>query len=223
MGGLLLGSSSIAARVGFAGAACLVLWTAGVLLAAWLWPEPYAGVWALVLEMAFTGRAVNIAHGYADGYSPYFLLFQCGLQDVWLVLLMYPLLVAGDAGIGQLPVLGGIRRSMESAATTHQDRIARWGVPGLAFMVFVPFWSTGALVGTAIGHALGLGALRLMAVVIGAHLASVLVLLWLFDHVVSWTEALNGSWLRFLPWMVLALLATVHFAGKLYARWRLPG
>lgn len=205
---------SSARVIGISGLACLLVWLVGVVATAWLWPEPYANVWLLVLEMALTGRAVNIAHGYSDGYSPWFLLFQCGLQDIWLVLVCYPLLVAGDEGIARMPVLGGVRRSMVASAEAHRERIERWGVPGLALMVFIPFWSTGALVGTALGHALGLSARRLMAVVIGSHLASVLSLLWLFDHVVAWTEALNASWLRFLPWMVLALLALVHFGGR---------
>ncbi|MCO4745948.1 MAG: small multi-drug export protein [Proteobacteria bacterium] len=200
------------------GLAILAGWAAVLLATAWWWPEPYSGVWALVLEMAFTGRAVNIAHGYADGYSPWFLLMQCGLQDIWLILICYPLLLAGDEGLSRVPALGKIRSSMAAAAAAQQGRVERWGTPGLAFMVFIPFWSTGALVGLALGHAMALRPHRLLAIVIGSHMASVVTLLVLFDYVASWAEALNSSLLRFLPWAVLALLAVVHFGGKALSR-----
>lgn len=206
--------------IGWSGVAIALIWAVALVGVAWWRPDPYAGVWVLVLEMAFTGRAVNIAHGYADGYDPLYLFLQCGAQDVWLVLLAWPAIVAGEAWLERVPLLGRLVGGVHRTALAHKDRVARFGVPGLAAFVFFPFWSTGVLVGAAVGHLLGMRAALLLPVVIVAHLLSVASLVWLFAEMTAWSAFLESGLLRFLPWLVLGTLLGVHLAGKALARLR---
>ena len=195
--------------IGLAGVATALVWLTGLVVAARVQPEPYAGVWLLVIEMAFTGRAVNIAHGVRDGYDTWFLLFQCGLQDVALLLCAWPGIVLGEAAAERVPVVGGWVRGWHETARTHQKWMDRFGVAGLIVFVFFPFWSTGVLVGGAIGRLMGMRTAPLLITCLVSHLASVVSLLWLFDWVASVSGALESGVMAYLPWIVLGVLASV--------------
>lgn len=204
-----------AKRIGALGAALGLLWATGLVILALYQPDPYAGVWMLVLEMAFTGRAVNIAHGVRDAYHPAVLLFQAGLQDIVLILCAWPLIVLGEAAAERIPVVGGVVRGWHDSARRHQDWADRFGVLGLIAFVFFPFWSTGVLVGGALGHLMGMRTLPVLLTCILAHLASVASLLWAFDRVAAVSGVLEHGVMAYLPWLVLGLLASVWGLGKL--------
>ena len=214
------GEWRLAKRIGVVGVIVAVVWGIGLVAAAVAQPEPYAGVWLLVVEMAFTGRAVNIAHGVRDGYSTAFLLFQCGLQDVALLLCAWPGVVLGEAAAERIPVIGGWVRGWHDTARTHQAWMDRFGVIGLIVFVFFPFWSTGVLVGGAVGRLMGMRTAPLIATCLLAHLASVVSLLWFFDLVAQWSDALNSGVMAYLPWIVLGTLFSVWAITQVIKRLR---
>lgn len=160
----------------------------------------------MVLELAFLGRLVSIADGVANGFSTSYLLFQSGLQDVILLLVAYPWVVSAYEGSSKKGLLAGaIDRARRSAERNHRF-VEPLGVVGLWAFVFFPFWSTGALVGGIVGYLLGIRTWLVFVSVLTGHLLSVVSILWFFDSLRGFLERLDQGLIRFLPWMVLAVL-----------------
>lgn len=199
-----------ARRIGAAGWALLVPWLTFVLYMAWRYPEPYAQAWRLVLELAFLGIAVNIADGTSIGCHPAYLAVQCGLQDIILVLIAYPWIVRGYESARHIPVFGRFLRGVHASAQLHRRYIEPLGAVGLWLFTFFPFWSTGALVGTALGYLIGIRAAVLLPITLSAHLVSVASMIVFFDWMEGVAEALSGGAVRFLPWAVIAVLAIIY-------------
>jgi uncharacterized membrane protein len=202
-------------RIHRAGWGLFFVWTA--LLAAWglVRPEPYADGWRLVLELLLLGRAVSIADGVANGFSSVYLLVQNGLEDIVLLLVLYPWVVAAYEGVAEHPLLertvGAVRRTAEA----NRRLVEPWGAIGLWVFVFFPFWSTGALVGGVVGYLLGMRTWLVFTSVIAGHLLSVVSLVCFFDVTRDMLASFEEGWVRFLPWGVLAalLLGTLVWRG----------
>src|SRR5210317_1828875 len=86
-------------RIQKVGWGLLLFWSSTLVVAAIVQPEPYVHGWRLVLELLFLGRAVSIADGIASGFGRVYLLFQNGLEDVVLLLIIYPWVVAAYEGV----------------------------------------------------------------------------------------------------------------------------
>jgi hypothetical protein len=65
------------------------------------------------------------------------------------------------------------------------------------------------LVGGAIGKLMGMRTGPLLITCLLAHIASVVSLLWFFDLVASFSDALDSGFMSYLPWIVLGTLASV--------------
>ena len=185
------------------------LWAGALITYGILWPDPYAQGWRLVAELAFLGRLVNIADGIAIGCSTPYLLLQSGLQDIVLLLIAYPPLVAICEGESRGSWIGRQLERVRRTAERHTAKVEPLGALGLWIFVFFPFWSTGALVGGVVGYLLGMRAWVVFGSVITGHILSVLSLVFFFDAMASVAESLNSGWARFAPWVVLAALALV--------------
>ena len=191
-----------------------LVWSAILVAVAVVKPDPYAGSWRLVLELLFLGQAVSIADGIADGFGSAYLMFQNGLQDIVLVLILYPWVVAAYEGVaGYRPLRRTIER-VRRIAEANRKVVEPWGVIGLWAFVFFPFWSTGALVGSVVGYLLGMRTPVVFSTVFAGHLVSVASLVWLFDSTRDMLASLERGWVRFLPWVVLAVLFLGTLAWK---------
>jgi len=182
------------------------VWAATLITIAIIQPEPYAQGWRLVLELLFLGRAVSIADGIASGFGRVYLLFQNGLEDVILLLLVYPWVVAAYEGVSGRRFVRITVSRVRRVAEANRIFVEPWGVMGLWAFVFFPFWSTGALVGSVVGYILGMRTWVVLMSVFTGHFLSVISLVWFFDFTHSTLEALEHGWVRFLPWVVLAVL-----------------
>ena len=205
-----------------------LIYTGGVvLLAAWavtittwgiLKPDPYAAGWRLVAELAFVGRAVNIADGTQAGFSNLYLWIQSGIQDIAFLLILYPLVVAAFEHGMEGTFLGRRIAHIRKTAERHRPTLEPFGAVGLFIFVFVPFWSTGALVGSVVGYLTGLRTATVLLICALGHLTSVGSLIWFFDVTYAWMVNFNASAARFLPLYVFAALAlawTLWRAGTL--------
>ncbi len=169
-------------------------------------PDPYAQGWRLVLELAFLGRLVNVADGVALGFSKSYLLFQSGLQDIILLLVAYPPLVAVCQGAAQKTFVGRRLEAVRQTAELHKAKVEPLGALGLWIFVFFPFWSTGALIGGVVGYLLGMRPSVVFASVFSGHVLSVVGLVYFFDAMAQVAEAFNSGAVKFLPWIVLAIV-----------------
>lgn len=203
-------------HIGLAGWTLFVPWFLFVVAMAFLHPDPYAQAWRLVLELAFLGIAVNIADGTSIGCSPVYMAIQCGLQDMILVLVAYPWIVRGYETARHIPVVGRFLRGVHVSAQLHRSYIEPLGAIGLWVFTFFPFWSTGALVGGALGFLIGMRTRIVLPIVLSAHAASVLSMIWLFDWMGDVAAVLGSGAVRFLPWAVIIVLAVVYWVMQ---RW----
>lgn len=151
---------------------------AGFIILGVAWPEPYAKVWQLVLAHIVGGRAGNVLLGLNLGFEPWFIFIQCSLEDILILLLFYPPLVAGYRRAVEWRVLGPTLVSIRQTADRHKSKIEPYGVAGLMVFVIFPFWSTGALVGAMVGYLLGMRTgVTFAAVLVGNCIA---VFLWVY-------------------------------------------
>ncbi len=213
-------SKRVLDRIAMAGWCLFAAWATTLVTWAVVEPDPHAQGWRLVLELAFLGRLVNVADGIASGFSQTYLLVQSGTQDVILLLIVYPLVVATYQGSSKTGWLSGAINRVRRSAENHRRIVEPLGVIGLWGFVFFPFWSTGALVGGVVGYLIGLRTTIVFASVFSGHVISVVSLIWFFDSMRSIMESVDQGLVRFLPWLVLGGLALVWFGTRLVQRVR---
>lgn len=147
-----------------------------------IWPEPYAKVWQLVIAHLVGGRPGNVLVGIELGFHPLFIYFQCCLQDVIILLLFYPPLVAGYRRAIEWRVLGPALVTIREQADRHKSKIEPYGVAGLMIFVIFPFWSTGALVGAVVGYLLGMRIGVTFGAVLAGNFVAAGIWVFLFDR-----------------------------------------
>ncbi len=132
-------------------------------------PQVFMGMTA---TLVFLGRAAGMSFGYAmDIGSRIVVLFSMFIESV-LVLLFYPLFVLAWQRLLVIKVLRNLMETFRKAAEAHHDVVIRFGIPGLMFFVWFPFFMTGPLVGSVIGFMLGLRTwVNLTVVLTGTYLA----------------------------------------------------
>lgn len=207
-------------RIALAGWCLFAAWATALVVWAFLEPEPNAQGWRLVLELAFLGRLVNVADGIASGFSQTYLLVQSGMQDIILLLIAYPMVVAAYQGSSKTGWFTGPIDRVRRSAEKHQRIVEPLGVLGLWGFVFFPFWSTGALVGGVVGYLIGLRTTTVFASVFSGHVVSVVSLIWFFDSMRDLMESFDQGLVRFLPWLVLGGLLLMAIGMRLVRRLR---
>ena len=164
------------------GQVCLAVWIAVLVVLGIMWPDPYAGAWQLVLGQIVGGRAFSISHGLNSGFSRIFLLAQCSMQDIIILLLLYPLIVAGYRRAIEVRIVGPAIMNIHATAEKHRHAIEPYGAVGLIAFVFFPFWSTGALAGGVLGYLIGMRTWVTFLSVIVGNILSVGCWLFLIDQ-----------------------------------------
>lgn len=186
------------------GQVCLTVWVTILIVLGVLWPRPYAQVWQLILEQFVGGRALSISAGLAGGFPKLFLLIQCSLQDIVVLLLCYPLLVAGYRRTVEMRIVGPAIANIRATAERHKSRIEPFGAIGLAVFVFFPFWTTGALAGGVLGYLLGIRTRITFASIIIGNFLAVGCWIFLFDRMNQFSETVGHR----IPWIILAIVLT---------------
>lgn len=175
-----------------------------------MWRDPYQNVWQLVLAHLVGGRAGNVALGLHLDFPSWFIYLQCCLEDIIILLLFYPLLVAGYRRTVEWRLLGSTLVSIRTTADRHRSKIEPFGVAGLMIFVVFPFWSTGALVGALVGYLLGMRTwVTFTAVLIGNCIA---VALWV------WLGNVIDQMSPYLTQGVLILVFSLVLVGALYTQ-----
>ena len=127
---------------------------------------------AITATQVFLGRVAGMSLGYAMDVSPKVLVPFAMFIETAFVLLFYPLFVLSWR---RLLVVDVLRRFMERTrrvAEDHHDAVVKFGIPGLLFFVWFPFFMTGPFIGSVIGFMLGLRTWVNLAVVLtGTYLA----------------------------------------------------
>ncbi len=197
------------------GQACLTVWIIVLVLLGILLGEPYDKVWQLVLGQAALGRSLSVSTGINLGFSRWFLLFQCSFQDIIVLLLLYPFIVAGYRRAVEMSFIGTTIMNIRATAERHKNKVQPWGAIGLIVFVLFPFWSTGALAGGVLGYLIGMRTwVTFTSVIIGNFIA---VALWivLFNQM----SMLPNTLLASTP--VLIVISAIVVGAFFYVRKRL--
>jgi len=203
-------------RIERLGQACLTVWITVLICLGVTWPTPYAQAWQLILGQILGGRAVSVSTGLNQGFPKLFLLLQCSLQDITILLLLYPLLVAGYRRVVEIRIVGPAIANVRAAAERSKRNIEPYGAVGLMVFVFFPFWSTGALAGGVVGYLIGMRTWVTFASVITGNFLAVASWIWLFDRMRSFSEHLGDR----LPVVMLVMVLAAAVAGQVRALYK---
>lgn len=206
-------------RISYLGWPLLIAYL-GVIAGFALWqPKPYALGGLLVLGNLFIGRAYNISQGLNWDFDRLYLIFQCGLEDILVLMVIYPWLVVGYARAAQWRYIGPFFTDIRESAEAHRKRVDWLGPLGLVLFVFFPFWSTGPLVGGMIGYLMGLRPWLLFSSVFLGNVLSVIVGIYAFETVHKFDETLSAR----LPAIIFLIVVILLAAGYVTARRRAAG
>jgi len=160
------------------------------------------------------GAVVSMSIDYVAGYGhPLVIAVNMWVETV-VVLLFYPVFVLSLRKLVVFPRLKRFLERTQAAAERHHDKVRRYGIAGLFIFVWVPFWMSGPVVGSAIGYLLGFPAWLTLSVVIAGT----------FMTLLSWAYLLFGIYTRaadFGPWasvLIIGLIVLVILAFYLLNR-----
>ena len=160
------------------------------------------------------GRAAAMAFGYSQELEPITVIPICIIIETILVLIFYPLFVFSWRHLLVIKRLKNIFEHIHKAAETHKDKVQKYGIIGLFFFVWFPFWMTGPVVGCVIGFLLGLRAWLNITVVLAGTYAAIFgwafFLRQLHEQVASYSS--------YAAMVLMALLVIIIIVGHLLYR-----
>jgi len=179
------------------------------LIALWS-PQISSMMGAMSFSNLIFGRAVSMSIGYANGYSHALVV----PVNIWVetveVLLFYPVFVFSMRKLVEFPRLRRFLDRTQEAAERHHDKVRRYGIAGLFIFVWLPFWMTGPVVGSAIGYLLGFPAwLTLLIVLTSTYIAMGSWAYLLFDLYTR--AAAFGPWATVLIVVLTMLIILVSY------------
>ena len=171
-----------------------------------------------ITNIAF-GRAVSMSIGYAAGYGHAMVVSVNIVVETILVLLFYPLFVFSLEKLVVFPALKKLLDRIHGIAEQHEDKVRKYGIIGLLVFVWLPFWVTGPVIGSAIGYLMKLPTwLNLSVVLIGTYIA---MAVWGYVMLSIQTHATEmGSW---APVLIIGGILAIGVAGYFLHRQRNSG
>ena len=173
---------------------------------------PYDLTWRLVFAHLVGGRAVNVLVGVDLAFHPFFIFVQCALEDILFVLLGYPIIVAGYRHVVEWRILGPILMRVRATADRHRSKVEPFGAIGLMGFVILPFFSTGALVGSVLGYIIGMRTWLILGTVLGGNTIAIGVWVYFFD----WLDQLSTVLTRNLLIGVITIIVVGAIGGQIY-------
>jgi len=157
---------------------------------------------AMIIANLTFGSVVSMSIGYVAGYS-YDLPISVNMWiETVVVLLFYPVFVLSMRKLVIFPRLKRVLDRTQKVAESHHGRVRRYGIIGLFMFVWIPFWMTGPVVGSAIGYLLGFPAwITLTVVILGD-----------FMTMLTWSYFLLGMYTRAAalgPWASVIIIAII--------------
>ena len=166
---LLTSSEGHLLLVGISLAASYLAWLGVELL---LRPEDFQSYIGITATEIVFGRVASMAFGYSLGLGHVPVILLCIIVETILVLLFYPLFVLIWRQLLVIKWLHKLSDRTRRTAEAHKVFVERYGIIGLFFFVWLPFWMTGPVVGCMIGYLLGLRAwVNIITVLLGTYAA----------------------------------------------------
>ena len=184
----------------------------GALALTWFIAPDAAFVYIVMGGLNLTvGRAAGMSFGYASGLGhPQVIPLNMIIETIQ-VIVVYPLFALTWTHLIETPRWTAMMGRMTVAAQAHRDQIQRYGVLGLFFFVFTPFWMTGPVIGAIIGFLIGLRTSTNLMVVLSATYVAICVWALLLNELSRWAGAYN----EFAPFALVIAVTLLALSGRL--------
>jgi len=187
----------------------------GALALTWFLAPDAAFVYIVMAGLNLTvGRAAGMSFGYASGLGHAQVIPLNMIIESVQVIVVYPLFALTWTHLLETPRWTAMMTRMTSAAVAHRSQIQRYGIIGLFFFVFTPFWMTGPVIGAIIGFLIGLRTSTNLMVVLSATYVAICVWALLLNELSRWAGAYN----EFAPFALVIALVLLALSGRLLKR-----
>ena len=127
---------------------------------------------SLFFTNIFLGRVPSVSLGTSLDMSLLNIVMCNFFAEAFLTLLFYMLFIYSIKNQILFPYISNKIKSLQEYAIKYKSKIDKYGIWGLLFFVFMPFWMTGPVVGIIIGHFMNFSLLKnLSTVLLGTLLA----------------------------------------------------
>jgi len=187
----------------------------GALALTWFLAPEAAFVYIVMGGLNLTvGRAAGMSFGYASGLGHAEVVPLNMIIETIQVIVVYPLFALTWTHLIVTPRWTAMMSRMTAAAQAHRSQIQRYGIVGLFFFVFTPFWMTGPVVGAIIGFLIGLRTATNLVVGLSATYVAICVWALLLNELSRWAGAYN----EFAPFALVIGLMLLAASGRLLKR-----
>jgi uncharacterized membrane protein len=187
----------------------------GALALTWFLAPDAAFVYIVMGGLNLTvGRAAGMSFGYASGLEHAEVIPLNMIIESIQVIVVYPLFALTWTHLIETPRWTAMMARMTAAAQNHRAQIQRYGIVGLFFFVFTPFWMTGPVIGAIIGFLIGLRTTTNLMVVLSATYVAICVWALLLNELSRWAGAYN----EFAPFALVIALVLLAASGRLLKR-----
>ena len=162
------------------------------------------------------GRAAGMTFGYASGLGHAQVVPLNMLVETIHVLVVYPVFALSWRQLITLRSLKPYLARIHRGAMARSGMVRRFGIAGLFFFVFIPFWMTGPVVGAIIGFLIGLRPWVNVAVVLISTYIAICIWALLLNELSTWAETVN----QFGPYALVLALVLAALAMHLLYRHR---
>jgi uncharacterized membrane protein len=132
------------------------------------------------------GRASGIAIALASKqFSPLEVIVLATLIESMVVCLFFSAFCLTMKKMVHAPWLHNAMRDVHESAKNQRHLVARWGILALILFVWFPFMMTGPVVGTVIGHLMGLRYWVTLGTVMAGTLAAIICWTYLMDQMTN--------------------------------------
>ena len=201
----------------------VMLWLVACVAAAWYAPGHCLGMLRAAGYQTLGGRAAGISAGLNAGL-PYWLVVAVAFTvDVVVVFLLYPVVVYSYERRARRWFMRGTIESTIDAAQAGRGKISRWGVVGIVFFVWFPFYMTGALVGSVIGYFLGVRAWINLTAVGSGTLLAIISWTFIFDWLLKVLKHVASGLEAYVPLAVVVFVLLGVLAAHVYRRKKRAG
>ena len=141
----------------------------------------------------FSGLQSGIYFGIVAGIPLPAVVLISTLYNLIFMSLLYPIITFFYEKVVEMRFVGKAVRKTHAIAQKNLSKVEKYGVIGVGFFIWLPFYMTGPLVGALIGYLLGIRTLLvILTTVISTALGAITWAL-LFDQLVDLTRSIGNT------------------------------
>ena len=174
-----------------------------------------------LLPVIFTdlvaGIGACISLGLSLGLSKFMVIIISVVFNLTWLFVLFPLIIYSYVHLIEIKLVGKVFNSAKKKAERQQVKIEKWGALGIVFFVWVPFFSTGPLIGAIVGRLIGMRIIPVLSVVTSAMIISAISWTFAFDYLIELTEGAG----KIIPAILAVLILCISIFRRLWHRYYL--